>query len=97
MKNKSKRREPIPDDAVLLIPEPEHMGDIPLFGIVPGYYNSKQMLQLVEDHKGNSGAVHFIADMLETGDPDNDGFVELLRTACKNPQEIERIVGLCRK
>ncbi len=85
----------IPEDAVLLIPEPENVGDKPLFGIPSGYYNSKQMLQLLENHKTNADAIHFIADMLETGDPENDGFVELLRKACKNPLEIQRIVSLC--
>lgn len=92
-----KRQKSIPPDAVLLIPEPEHDGENPLFGIPPGYYNSKQMLQLLEDHKNSGEAIHYIADMLETGDPENDGFAYLLRDACNNPQEVERVVRLCRE
>ena len=91
-----KQRNQIPPDAVLLIPEPEQAGEKPLFGIQPGYYNPKQMLKLLEDHKDNSEAVHYIADMLETGNAEDDGFAQLLRAACNDTQEIERIVRLCR-
>lgn len=46
----------------------------------PGYYDAKQMLDLIEKHKDAADAIQFIADMLESGDPDNDGFVHMLRT-----------------
>ena len=52
----------MPKDAVLLIPEPEREGEQSAYGIKPGYYNSKQMLQLLENHKGDADAIHFIAD-----------------------------------
>ena len=61
---------------MLLIPEPEQEGEQPAYGVKPGYYNSKQMLQLLDNHKGDADAVYFIADMLETGDAENDGFAE---------------------
>ena len=41
--------------------------------ITPYYYDAKQMLGLVEKHLNDADAIQFIADMLETGDPDNDG------------------------
>jgi hypothetical protein len=80
---------------VLLIPDPEHEGEAPVYGVEPGYYNSKRMLKLIEEHKWNSDAVQFIADMLETGDPDNDGFAEMLRTNCHDPKAVARIVQIC--
>ena len=55
-----KRSGTIPKDAVLLIPEPEHEGEQPR--VKPGYYNSKQTLQLLDKHKDDADAVHFIAD-----------------------------------
>jgi hypothetical protein len=56
------RKNKIPKDAVLLIPEPEQTGEQPAHGVKPGYYNSKQMLQLLELHKDDADAIHFIAD-----------------------------------
>jgi hypothetical protein len=52
----------VPKDAVLLIPEPEHDGEQPAHGVKSGYYNSKQMLNLLDLHKADAEAIHFIAD-----------------------------------
>ena len=38
----------IPKEAVLLIPEPEHEHGPARYGIAPGYYNSKQLLELLD-------------------------------------------------
>ena len=84
----------IPDDAVLLIPEAEN-GELPTCGVQPGYYNPKQMLALIEKHKTDAGAVRFIADMLETGDEENDGFAVMLRANCQDPTELTRILKIC--
>lgn len=81
---------------MLLIPEPEHTGAQPAHGVKPGYCNPKQMLQLLDRHKDDADAIHFIADMLETGDADNDGFVELLRQNHHDPAAIARIIGICK-
>lgn len=91
----SKRQINVPKDAVLLIPEPEHRGEPPTCGVKPGYYNSKQMLQLIDEHKDDADAVQFIADMLETGDAENDGFAEMLRENHHDPAAIARIVQIC--
>jgi len=85
----------VPKDAVLLIPEPEQEGEQPAYGVKPGYYNSKQMLQLLDLHKDDADAVHFIADMLETGDVENDGFVKMLRQNYHDPAAIARIIKIC--
>ena len=85
----------MPKDAVLLIPEPEHGGEQPAYGVKPGYYNSKQMLQLLDNHKDDADAVYFIADMLETGDAENDGFAEMLRQNHRDPAAIARIIQIC--
>jgi hypothetical protein len=69
----------IPAEAVLLIPEPE-AGLPPAYGIKPGYYNHDGLLDLLAAKQGNREAVLFIADMLESGDEESDGFVQLLRT-----------------
>jgi hypothetical protein len=90
----SKAVSTIPADAVLLIPEPEN--EPALYGVKAGYYNSKQMVELIDQHKGNAEAIHFIADMLETGDPENDGFAVMLRTNCHDPHSIARIAKICR-
>jgi hypothetical protein len=82
----------IPKDAVLLIPEPEGENDAPAYGIAPGYYNPKQLLELLDQQKNNAEAIHFIADMLETGDSESDGFANLLRTHHANPAVIGQIV-----
>jgi hypothetical protein len=89
------RKNNIPKDAVLLIPEPEQAGMQPAHGVKPGYYNSKQMLQLLNLHKDDADAIHIIADMLETGDADNDGFVQLLRQNHHAPAAITRIIQIC--
>ena len=93
-KRKSKRQTNVPKDAVLLIPEPEHEGEPPTCGVKPGYYNSKQMLQLLDEHKNDAAAVQFIADMLETGDAENDGFAEMLRTNHHDPNALARIIQI---
>lgn len=90
------RKNNVPKDAVLLIPEPEREGERPAYGVKPGYYNSKQMLQLLENHKDDADAVHFIADMLETGDAENDGFAEMLRKNHHDPSALTRIIQICR-
>ena len=82
----------IPKDAVLLIPEPEHENESARYGIAPGYYNSKQLLELLDQHQHNADAIHFFADMLETGNPRNDGFAQLLRANHADPTAIARIV-----
>ena len=86
----------MPKNAVLLIPEPEQEGEPPIYGVKPGYYDSKQMLHLIDEHKGSAQAVQFIADMLETGDPENDGFAAMLRTSRHDPNAIARIVQICK-
>lgn len=82
----------IPNDAVLLIPEPEDQTAPATYGIAPGYYNSQQLLELLDQHKHNASAIHFIADMLATGDPKDDAFAELLRSNHADPVAITRIV-----
>jgi hypothetical protein len=86
----------IPKDAVLLIPEPESQGEKPAYGLEPGYYDKREMLALLEKHKHDQRAIHFIADMLETGDAANDGFVEMLRKNCTDPKAIAQIIQDCR-
>jgi hypothetical protein len=87
----------IPKDAVLLIPEPDGKDELPTCGVKPGYYTAKQMLGLVEKHLNDADAIQFIADMLESGDSDNDGFVQLLRSNRQNPDELARIVKICKE
>ena len=86
----------IPKDAVLLIPEPENENEPALYGIAPGYYNSKQLLEILDQHKHNAQAIHFIADMLETGNPKDDGFVELLRANHANSATLTKIIASAR-
>ena len=86
----------IPKDAVLLIPEPEGEDDLPTCGVKPGYYNSKQMLDLIERHTNDADAIQYIADMLETGDAENDGFAGMLRKNHHDPTAIARIIQICR-
>ena len=93
----SKRPSMLPDDAVLLIAEPEHEEDPAPYDIKPGYYNPKQMLQVIDQHKNNAAAIQFIADMLETGNPEDDGFAGMLRTSCNDPLAIARIVQICKE
>ena len=66
------RPNQIPKDAVLLIPEPEDEQSRSPYGVAPGYYNPQQMLELLDHHRHNADAIHFIADMLETGNPEDD-------------------------
>jgi len=96
MTDVTKPTNKIPKDAVLLIPEPENENTPPQYGVKAGYYNSKKMLDLIDQHKGNADAIHFIADMLETGDMESDGFAIMLRENCRDPQAITRIVEICR-
>jgi hypothetical protein len=91
---KSKPHSKVPKDAVLLIPEPDDE-DESTCGVQPGYYDAKQMLALIEKHLTDPDAIQFIADMLETGDADNDGFVELLRQNHHDPAAIARIIKIC--
>lgn len=97
MKTKKNPKETngIPPDAVLLIPEPENEGEPPAYGVRPGYYNHKEMLELLNQHKGDAGAIRFIADMLETGVPEDDGFADMIRDNCANPMAIQRIIQIC--
>jgi hypothetical protein len=90
-----KRKSSVPKDAVLLIPEPECEGETPTCGVKPGYYDSKQMLRLIDEHRIDANAIQFIADMLETGDAENDGFAAMLRTNRHNPNALARIVQIC--
>src|SRR5271169_4997401 len=92
----SKVSSKVSDDAVLLIPDPEHESESPPYGVKPGYYSREQMLDLLDLHKESQAAVSFIADMLETGSPDDDGFCNLLRSSCHDPVAIARIVRICR-
>lgn len=87
----------IPKDAVLLIPEPEHEHEPALYGIKPGYYNSQRLLELLDQHKNNADAIHFIADMLETGNPKDDEFVKMLRAHHTDPAAIARIIQAARE
>jgi hypothetical protein len=90
-----KRSSRMPKDAVLLIPEPEH--EAAPYGIKAGYYSSRQLLRLLDQQKGNAEAIQFIADMLETGDPANDGFAKMLRASRSNPEAIAQIVKAASK
>jgi hypothetical protein len=87
----------IPKSAVLFIPEPEDESELPAYGVKPGYYDPRQMLELIEGNKSNADAIHYIADMLETGDPENDGFAVVLRENCKDPLAIAQIIKICRE
>jgi|ERR1022692_2847069 hypothetical protein len=89
------RRSEVPKDAVLLIPEPELKDETSPHAIKPGYYDSKQLLQLLDHHKADAGAVQSIAVMLETGDPENVGWVNMLGKNRRNPLAIARIVQSC--
>jgi hypothetical protein len=97
MKNtlQTKAENRIPADAVLLIPDAEE-GQKPTCGVKPGYYNKPQMLTLLAKHKSNADAIQFIADMLETGDTEIDGFAVMLRNARNNPEALTRIITLCK-
>lgn len=79
-------------DAVLLIPEPEAKGQAALYDIIPGYYAAAQLLELLDRHKANPEAILFLADMLETGNPDDDGFADILRRSRNEPEAIASIV-----
>jgi hypothetical protein len=89
------RRSEVPKDAVSLISEPELKDATPPHGIKSGYYDSKQLLQLLDQHKCDADAIQLIADMVETGDPENEGFVRMLRKNRRNPLTIARIVQNC--
>ncbi len=95
-KRTSERIKAIPKKAVLLIPEPENENESVPYGIKPGYYDPKQMLELITRHKSDADAIRFIADMLETGDPENDGFAAMLRADCRNPVALARIIQICK-
>lgn len=82
---------PIPNDAVLLIPEPDE-DEPPPFGITPGYYSQSQLVALLARFHNQPNAIQFIADMLESGNPDDDQFVQILRQNKHNPAAIARIV-----
>jgi hypothetical protein len=92
----AKRISVVPAKAVLLIPEPEDKNRPIPYGIKPGYYDPEQMLQLIARHKNDGDAIQFIADMLETGDPENDSFAKMLRTNCHDSLAIARIVQACK-
>lgn len=83
---------PVPNDSVLLIPEPENEGDPPLFGITPGYYSQSGLVGLLSRYSRTPEALQFIADMLESGLPESDQFFQLLRLNKHNPAQIARIV-----
>jgi hypothetical protein len=87
------RPNKIPKDAVLLIPEPEDEQTCASYGVAPGYYNPQQMLQLLDQHRHNADAIHFIADMLETGNPEDDAFAQLLRDHHTDPAAIAKIAS----
>lgn len=87
----------IPEDAVLLIPEPERENEPAPFGIKPGYYNSKELLGLIDQHKNDCDAIQFLADMLETGDPASDGFAEMLRANRTDSRTLTEMVRAARK
>jgi hypothetical protein len=50
------------------------------------------LLELLDQHQHNADTIHFIADMLETGNPKDDGFAKMLRANHTNPAAIARIV-----
>ena len=87
-----KRSSTVPKDAVLLIPESEQKQEPAPYGIKPGYYDAKDVLKLLDHNKGNADAIQFIADMLETGDSENDGFATMLRENRSDPNALARIV-----
>lgn len=96
MSMKTRAKAAIPDDAVLLIPDPD-FGSIPAYGVMPGYYNPAQMLALIDLHKDDSDAIQFIADMLETGNPEDDEFAVTLRLNQHNPEQLARIIQSCKQ
>lgn len=87
----------IPKDAVLLIPKPEDRHAPIPYGVTPGYYNPKQLLELLDQHLHNAEAIYFIADMLETGNPKDDGFAEMLRAHHADPSALANIVKAARE
>jgi hypothetical protein len=95
-KRVSRQASAIPPKAVLLIPEPENAGELAPHGIKPGYYDAQQMLQLLDQHKSEAETIQFIADMLETGDPESDGFANMLRTNCRDSRAIARMIKACK-
>ena len=79
-----------------MIPAPEDGSEAPAYGIKPGYYNSNQMVDLINQYKTKAAAIQFIADMLETGDPQIDGFADMLRANNINSSALGRIAEQCR-
>jgi hypothetical protein len=75
----------------LLIPEPQSASGKPAYGVEPGYYDQAQLLGLLEKHKLNPAGIHFIADMLETGDAENDGFAELLKRVVPTLWQLQEL------
>lgn len=84
----------IPSDAVLLIPEPDP-GEKPDFDLKPGYYNRNEMLELLSANASRKDVIHFIADMLETGNPEYDSFVEFLRSNASDSKYIRDALKSC--
>lgn len=83
-------------DSVLLIPDPEP-GAKPDYGIAPGCYSPRKMLDLIHRNRYKPDAIQYIADMLETGVEKWDGFARTLRLAKNSPRAITAIVSACRK
>lgn len=64
----------------LLIPDYDHEGGGKYPGdIKPGYYDDRQVVELLLYHLGNPDALQFIANMMETGIPEKDTFAMWLR------------------
>ena len=80
------------DDSVLLIPEPEPGQTYP-GRLQPGYYDRHQLVKLLRQHQEDPLAIRFIADMLETGNPVHDRFVEVLRKSLANPQALKDVIA----
>lgn len=82
-------------DSVLLIPYYEEGGkeEYP-GGIKPGYYNEKELIQMILQHAANPEAIYFIADMLDSGDPPaHDKFGKELRKYHKFPGMIRHVIS----
>ena len=66
----SKSHHAVPKRAVLLVPDSEDEPPPP-YGVRPGYYTRKQMQQLLARHQNDADAILFIADLLESGNPED--------------------------
>lgn len=74
----------------LLIPDFEEDGEKYPGDIQPGYYDPRQLVILLLYHLDNPDALQFIADMMETGIPEKDEFVQWLRRNKSNEKALSK-------